>query len=119
LGSVLFLVHPYNAEILTFRDAAPVFAVSMLLGIGGYYLGVVRGRVVASILLMVCALSIYQVFINVLVVAWLLGAMLSRVAPRRLMDVLRPDLRENGMRGALLIMGAFLAYLVVARLVEL
>lgn len=118
LGTLLLLAHPYNAEILTFRDAAPVFAISTLLGVGGYYLGVVRGRVVASILLMVCGLSIYQVFINFLAIAWLLGAMLALIEPQRLSGALRPGLRQGGLKGAVLIGASLIAYLVLTKLVE-
>lgn len=117
-GAVIFLAHPYNAEILTFRDAVPVFAVSTALGVLGYYLGVVRGKVIVSILLMALALSIYQTFINILAIVWLLGAMLSRISPQRLEGVLRDDLRKNEIKGALLIVMALLVYLVSIKLLN-
>jgi hypothetical protein len=118
-AAVLFLAHPYNAEILTFRDAAPFYALSTLLGVGGYYLGAVRGRSIAAILLVAFALSIYQTFVNFLVIAWLLTFLVSRIEMRRLKDVLRDDLRKVEIRGILLIVTSLVTYLAAMKLINL
>lgn len=119
IGAVLFLAHPYNAEILTFRDAAPVYALSTFLGVSGYYLGVVRGRLFSAILLIAFALSIYQTFINFLAIAWLLAVMVYRISPSRLRDELRDNLKEVEVRGILLIIASLVVYVVVLRLLNL
>jgi hypothetical protein len=118
-AAVLFLAHPYNAEILTFRDAAPFYALSTLLGVGGYYLGAVRGRFIVAILLVALALSIYQTFINFLAIAWLLTFLVSRIDIRRLRNVLRDDLRKVEIKGILLIVASLLTYLAAIKLINL
>lgn len=117
-GAVLFLVHPYNAEILTFRDAAPIYALSTLLGVGGYYLYLIRGRFIEAVLLVTFALSIYQTFINFLAIVWLLSVLVSRIGPRRLESAFRDDLRKIEGKGFALIVVSLATYLVVLKLLN-
>lgn len=119
MGAALFLAHPYNAEILTFRDAAPVYALSTCLGIGGYYLGVIRGRFVASTLLIALALSIYQTFVNFLAIAWLLTLLIACIDPVRLKGAVRDDLRKIEIRGVFIILASLVTYLIVLKLLNL
>lgn len=82
-GSVLFLAHPYQAEILTFRDAFPFYATASMLGCAGYYLSASTNRrhVVAGIAMIIAGLTIYQSFVNFLAMAWLLEALLLSLLP--------------------------------------
>lgn len=119
IGAILFMAHPYNAEILTFRDAVPFYAVSTLLGVGGYYLGVVRGRLITAVLLMAFALSIYQTFINFLAIVWVLAFVLVRINVARLKDALRDDLGRVVNRGWWLVLASLVTYLVTVKLLNL
>lgn len=119
VGAILFLAHPYNAEILTFRDAIPIYAVSTLLGVGGYYLGVVRGRFLTAVLLMAIALSIYQTFINFLAIAWMLAFLLSRIGLVQLKEAMRDDLGRVVSRGWWLVLLSLVTYLVAVKLLNL
>lgn len=84
IGSLLFLSHPYQAEIFTFRDAVPFYATATLLGCTGYYIAGqgTRKSVAIGLLLIVAGLTIYQSFLNFLAIAWLLQLLLAVVAPR-------------------------------------
>lgn len=119
VGAVLFLAHPYNSEILTFRDAVPVYAVSTVLGVGGYYLGVVRGRFLTAILLMSFAFSIYQTVVNFLAIAWVLAFLLARIDVVRLKRALRSDLGRVASRGWWLVLVSLVTYLVAVKLLNL
>lgn len=119
IGAVLFLAHPYNAEILTFRDAVPVYAASTCLGVVGYYLGVVHRRFLASILLIAFALSIYQTFINFLAIAWVLAFLLLRVDAVLIKDALRDDLGKVVSRGWWILLASLVTYLVGVKLLNL
>jgi len=82
-GSLLFLAHPYQSEIITFRDAFPFYAVATMAGCCGYYLtgSVDRRRLLSGTFLIVAGLTIYQSFVNFLAMAWLLQAVLVMLLP--------------------------------------
>jgi hypothetical protein len=64
----LFLIHPYQAEMYTFREGTMYFALAMLLAVFASQLFIettngLRNKLYA-VLLLVCSLSIYQLSIN-------------------------------------------------------
>lgn len=121
LGTILVIAHPYQAEILTFRDAAPFYAVSTLLGCAGYYLAVTGGRrgFAFGVLMIVCGLTIYQTFLNFLVIAWLVTVLLAYMAPARMHEFTRVELRRVVRSGFLTVLVAGVVYFVVMRLLDI
>ena len=121
VGAVLFVAHPYQTEILTFRDAVPFFAVSTWLGCAGYYCATLggRGRFVLGVVMIAAGLAVYQTFLNFLVIVWLMTVVLAYTAPARLHDDLRPDLRKVVRTGLFAIVAACVVYVITNRLVDL
>jgi hypothetical protein len=115
VGALLFLAHPYNAEILTFRDAAPFYAIGSLLGVAGYYLAVVRRRYLLGMGCIVLGLTIYQTFLNFLAISWLLSLILSLSAPKRLELTCHPNMPRLALRGLLVIIASLLTYFLVIK----
>lgn len=112
LGAVMFVAHPYQAEILTFRDAAPFYAVSTLLGCAGYYLAVAGGRrkFVLGVLMIVAGLTIYQTFLNFLAIIWLMTVLFAYVAPEQIREFTRADLRRIIRTGFVAMLAAGIFY---------
>ena len=121
VGTILFVAHPYQTEILTFRDAVPFFAVSTWLGCAGYYCATLsgRGRFALGVVMIAAGLAVYQTFLNFLVIVWLMTVVLAYAAPTRLHDDLRPDLRKVVRTGLFAIITACVVYVITNRLVDL
>ena len=117
IGTMMFIAHPYQAEILTFRDAAPFYAISALLGCAGYYLAVSHGRLHFSVgvSMIVGGLTIYQTFINFLAIIWLIACLLYVAAPQTLRGFLREDLSKVLRMGLLAIVTSLVAYLILIK----
>lgn len=119
VGSVLFLAHPYQAEILTFRDAAPFYALASMLGCLGYYLSGQEKKygALAGTALMTAGLMIYQSFVNFLAMAWLLEAFLLLALPISQDEL--PQRRRKLIRSACSVAAAMAAYLSLTKVLNL
>lgn len=121
VGAVLFVAHPYQTEILTFRDAVPFFAISTWLGCAGYFYATLGGRrrFTLGVVMIVMGLAVYQTFLNFLVIAWLMTIVLAYTAPARLHADLRPDLHKVVRMGLLAIVTSCVVYVITNRLIDL
>lgn len=119
IGSLLFLSHPYQAEIFTFRDAVPFYATATLLGCAGYYIAGQGTRQSAAIglALIVAGLTIYQSFLNFLAIAWLLQVLLAVVVPRS--DTTNTAQRRKLAIQLATVVTSVLAYMVVTKSLNL
>lgn len=121
VGAILFVAHPYQTEILTFRDAAPFFAVATWLGCAGYFYATRGGRrhFMLGVTMIAVGLSVYQTFLNFLAIAWLMTVALAYAAPAGMRPGLRPDLRRVVRSGLLAIIAACVLYVIANRAVDL
>lgn len=117
LASLIITLHPFSAEMLTFPEASFTAHLSTALGILAVYL-VARqpGRYVLGTVLLVVALSLYQMLLNYVALMLLFGAvqLLLRgdVSGRSIVDRLRP-LRVP----VLTVLAGVAVYLLISKLV--
>lgn len=87
--AVMFALHPYHAEIITFREAFPFYALAMLLVSVGINILVAKTgfeSLLLGTMFLLVALSINQLALNLVAVVFLTRALISTLSGDRIWD---------------------------------
>ncbi|MGZ6235718.1 MAG: glucosyltransferase domain-containing protein [Syntrophales bacterium] len=112
----IFALHPYNADVFTFREGTFTVGLGLLLGMLGLTTADRRlSRWAAGCILMVLSLTLYQVAINFIVIALVILALLelTRLGPQGILGGIGLDVRRQFLQQLLPRASALVAAVVI------